>query len=437
MAGVMRPACTALLVALALAALAGSRAQRTTTYAPDVTDDVGGWRRGRATFFGGEERFLANFPDRGPPPEYGFGNIRYGSCGYYEQNGRQDVTYGNQVYPRNAMAALANNDPDYPGSCGRCYEIRCRSLPVIANGTTPYRLSGTYQLAAVAPNAADEHGRYYPGNPLYGQDAQLTRCWNATDGGEDSIIVHITDMCPCVQYEDTEHPSRVTGVNTPCCGDVYHFDLSYWAFERLAHPLYGIMMVDFRPLDCATHEPLTYLPGFVNQTLYGDRVESGWSFEPYRQHYSSFWSPWSGVDGHNATCQATGPDGGLTLACRECDRDGYRPFAQAGSHGALEFWTAPTPDMPQGIPALTVTLGNKGARQYCSSFNTSAIAPVNRRGNYFKFSLPLAAFQCPSGYGLERLDQVTFASNARGNVSYCLSMIALVANPADGSSLER
>ena len=69
------------------------------------------------------------------------------------------MTYGNQVYPRNAMAALANNDPDYPGSCGRCYEIRCRSTEVIANGTTPYRLSGTYQLAAVAPNAVDEHGR--------------------------------------------------------------------------------------------------------------------------------------------------------------------------------------------------------------------------------------------------------------------------------------
>ena len=63
------------------------------------------------------------------------------------------------------------------------------------------------------------------------------------------------------------------------------------------------MMVDFRPLDCATHEPLQYLPGFVNQTIYGDRVETGWSFEPYRQSYSSFWSPWAGIDGHNATCQ--------------------------------------------------------------------------------------------------------------------------------------
>ena len=68
---------------LALASLA-ARAQRTTTHAPDV-DGPGGWRRGRATFFGGNERFLANFPDRGPPPEYGFGNIRYGSCGFYQQ----------------------------------------------------------------------------------------------------------------------------------------------------------------------------------------------------------------------------------------------------------------------------------------------------------------------------------------------------------------
>ena len=87
--------------------------------------------------------------------------------GVLAQNGRENVTYGNQVYPRNAMAALANNDPDYPGSCGRCYEIRCRSTEVIANGTTPYGLSGTYQLAAVAPNALDEHGRTCAPKPSF------------------------------------------------------------------------------------------------------------------------------------------------------------------------------------------------------------------------------------------------------------------------------
>ena len=31
-----------------------------------------------------------------------------------------------------------------------------------------------------------------------------------------------------------------------CNSDIYHFDLSYWAFQQLAHPTYGVMMVNFR-----------------------------------------------------------------------------------------------------------------------------------------------------------------------------------------------
>lgn len=62
----------------------------------------------------------------------------------------------------------------------------------------------------------------WPGNPLYDQNEQMTRCWNVTDGGEETIIVHISDMCPCLQREDSARPERVTGVNTPCCGDIYH-----------------------------------------------------------------------------------------------------------------------------------------------------------------------------------------------------------------------
>ncbi len=30
------------------------------------------------------------------------------------------------------------------------------------------------------------------------------------------------------------------------------FDLSYWAFQQLAHPEYGIMMVDFRSVGSGT-----------------------------------------------------------------------------------------------------------------------------------------------------------------------------------------
>lgn len=59
---------------------------------------------------------------------------------------------------------------------------------------------------------------------------------------------------------------------------------------QLAHPLYGIMMLDFRPVDCFTKQPLAFLPGFINSTVYGDRVETGWAWFPYRQTATAFWA---------------------------------------------------------------------------------------------------------------------------------------------------
>ena len=41
--------------------------------------------RRRGTFYGGPESFLSHFSDRGPAPEFGFGNTLFGSCGYYQQ----------------------------------------------------------------------------------------------------------------------------------------------------------------------------------------------------------------------------------------------------------------------------------------------------------------------------------------------------------------
>lgn len=38
------------------------------------------------------------------------------------------------------MAAQADSNPDYPGTCGRCYEVRCRSEVVVSNGTEPVKL---------------------------------------------------------------------------------------------------------------------------------------------------------------------------------------------------------------------------------------------------------------------------------------------------------
>ncbi len=59
---------------------------------------------------------------------------------------------------------------------------------------------------------------------------------------------------------------------------------------QLAHPLYGMMMLDFRPVDCVTRRALNFQPGYINNTVYGDRVESGWAWFPYQQSASAFWA---------------------------------------------------------------------------------------------------------------------------------------------------
>lgn len=44
-----------------------------------------------------------------------------------------------------------------------------------------------------------------------------------------------------------------------------HFDIAYDAFELLAHPVYGVAMIEFRPVDCDTNAPLPFNPGFISK----------------------------------------------------------------------------------------------------------------------------------------------------------------------------
>ena len=51
-------------------------------------------------------------------------------------------------------------------------------------------------------------------------------------------------------------------------------------------------MLNFRPVDCYTKQPFTdFLPGYVNETIYGDRVESGWSYNVYGSDQNQFALP--------------------------------------------------------------------------------------------------------------------------------------------------
>jgi hypothetical protein len=47
-----------------------------------------------------------------------FGILAFGSCGFTNAD-------GSLPFPNDQPAAAADASPDFPGSCGRCYEIRC------------------------------------------------------------------------------------------------------------------------------------------------------------------------------------------------------------------------------------------------------------------------------------------------------------------------
>ena len=53
-----------------------------------------------------------------------FGDILFGSCQYASIRDGVDRDYSDLPFDKAEVAALAQKNPDYPGSCGRCYEVR-------------------------------------------------------------------------------------------------------------------------------------------------------------------------------------------------------------------------------------------------------------------------------------------------------------------------
>ncbi|PNH06791.1 hypothetical protein TSOC_006808 [Tetrabaena socialis] len=74
---------------------------------------------------------------------------------------------------------------------------------------------------------------------------RFDRGWACRDN-QASVIVQITDTCPC------NYPSNAYSNKRWCCGDEYHLDLSAWAFEKLAEPKWGVIGIMARPVSCST-----------------------------------------------------------------------------------------------------------------------------------------------------------------------------------------
>ncbi|GIM02722.1 hypothetical protein Vretimale_7577, partial [Volvox reticuliferus] len=145
----------------------------------------GAWRKARATRYGGQDDGW---------------NINEGSCGYGYLD--HDHATGWDI------AAMSDQNWDFSGSCGRCFEVRCDPTWISDN---------------------------------YGQSFDRT---GVCRDSEASVIVQITDSCPC------DYPANAWSNRRWCCGDMYHFDMSTWAFEKLAEDKWGVIGIIARPVAC-------------------------------------------------------------------------------------------------------------------------------------------------------------------------------------------
>lgn len=58
------------------------------------------------------------------------------------------------------------------------------------------------------------------------------------------MVIKIVDSCPC-EYPDNQYSNKRW-----CCGDMDHFDLSVWAFEKLADRRWGVIGLEYRRVPC-------------------------------------------------------------------------------------------------------------------------------------------------------------------------------------------
>ena len=169
---------------------------------------------------------------RGKPPSRA--NIRRPPRRQRVRLRRQGTRRGVQrrLHSPRRRRAVADFDPRFhEAACGSCYEVRCVTGPIIwdydqTKVRYPREPPGFFE---VDPDARDSEGRKTPARnaakfPGSNDEFEYARCWNDTA----SIFVTIVDVCPC---------SYSWGKQRVCCGPIPHFDLSFWAAERLAHPV--------------------------------------------------------------------------------------------------------------------------------------------------------------------------------------------------------
>ncbi|PNW76515.1 hypothetical protein CHLRE_11g467656v5 [Chlamydomonas reinhardtii] len=385
-----------------------------------------GWERARASWYGTPKPFVDTFsPSRGGG-ESAFGILEWGGCGYTNAD-------GSMPFPRDAVTSFADTNPDFPGSCGRCYEVRCVNGPVLGRNDQAVPAEYWYYFPKYG-SAPDDMGRSFPGNPAYKDDYVFVTCWDPSK----SVRVHVVDICPC-WYEPKGEPPRAqasccyTNSTNPKSGQ-REMDLSFWVYEQLAHPMYSEMMLDIRPVDCGSGAALPMSPGYINRdTLYDDMVTTGWSWFPYitPTHNFNVTAPGWGYGGSAAACAEVGPGGGMTWWCRGCNRPGYQPFASASS---VSFWVRDRYH-PGTAPPLKMMIAQQEDDTYCpgEAYLTSLTPSARGEDGWLQFTLPFdSTFNC--GDKKSTRDKISFQSVGGANTWFCLDELKVAQGGSSSSS---
>ncbi|KAF8055096.1 2-carboxy-D-arabinitol-1-phosphatase [Scenedesmus sp. PABB004] len=149
----------------------------------------------------------------------GFGGWQYGRATFYGTDAwsihKGSCMFGYLDYRRATgwdVTAISDVAGDYKGSCGKCKEVKCKNF-----------------------NFKDGYGQWLERSNV---------CWDESA----SVVVMVTDTCPC------HYPNNYQSNKRWCCGDMYHLDLSIWAFEKLSDTKWGVIGTMWRDVPC-WHRP--------------------------------------------------------------------------------------------------------------------------------------------------------------------------------------
>ena len=113
--------------------------------------------------------------------------------------------------------------------------LPCTHCATLSNAPCP----STCHPPATCSHHHHDHPTFHLLTPSLAPSAEINRT-SACRDPEASVVVTVTDSCPCY------YPSNAYSNKRWCCGDMPHFDLSAWAFEKLADPKNGVIPLQYR-----------------------------------------------------------------------------------------------------------------------------------------------------------------------------------------------